>query len=70
MADLIEHAREQAIQTITLNTQTYNQSSLRLYQRFGFAETDTVVTAFGRAVTPSAGEPAVFANRSSGLCTP
>ena len=68
IADLIEHAREQGVQTITLNTQTYNRNSLRLYQRFGFAETDTVVTAFGRAITPSAGEPAVLANRSSGLC--
>jgi len=50
MADLIKHARAQGMDTMSLNTQTHNQSSLRLYHRFGFSDTDTVITAFSRAV--------------------
>ncbi len=50
LADLIEHARSQGAELITLNTQTYNENSLRLYRRFGFMETDTVVTAFRRPI--------------------
>jgi ribosomal-protein-alanine N-acetyltransferase len=50
MADLIEHARAQGVDAMSLNTQTYNQSSLRLYHRFGFSDTDTVITTFSRAV--------------------
>jgi ribosomal protein S18 acetylase RimI-like enzyme len=51
MADSIEHLRAQGVETVTLNTQTYNENSLRLYRRLGFIETDTFVTAFSRVVT-------------------
>jgi ribosomal protein S18 acetylase RimI-like enzyme len=50
MADLIEHARIQGVTTMTLNTQTHNHNSLRLYRRLGFVETDTVITAFTHRV--------------------
>jgi ribosomal-protein-alanine N-acetyltransferase len=50
LADLINHSRTQDVDTFTLNTQTYNENSLRLYRRFGFTETDTVVTVFSRPV--------------------
>jgi ribosomal protein S18 acetylase RimI-like enzyme len=50
VADLLEHAREHGADTITLNTQTHNHNSLRLYRRFGFVETDTLVTVWGRAI--------------------
>jgi len=50
MADLIEYSRAHGADAMTLNTQTYNQNSLRLYHRLGFIETDTAVTMFRRSV--------------------
>lgn len=50
MADLIEHSRAQGIESMSLNTQTHNHSSLRLYHRLGFYDTDTVITTFSRLV--------------------
>jgi ribosomal-protein-alanine N-acetyltransferase len=50
MADLIEHSQAQGTETVTLNTQTYNQNSLRLYRRLGFVETNIIVTTYCRVV--------------------
>jgi len=46
LADLVEQARAQGAEFITLNTQTYNENSLRLYRRFGFEPIGPAVTAW------------------------
>jgi ribosomal protein S18 acetylase RimI-like enzyme len=50
MADLIEHSGAQGIESMSLNTQTHNHSSLRLYHRMGFCNTGTIITTFRRLV--------------------
>ena len=52
LADLIEHARAQGAGSITLNTQTHNENSLKLYRRFGFEPVGRGVTAWIRSIEP------------------
>ena len=52
LADLIEHARTQGADTFTLNTQTHNENSLRLYRRFGFEPVGRAVTTWLRSISP------------------
>jgi ribosomal-protein-alanine N-acetyltransferase len=52
LADLIEHARAQGARFITLNTQTHNENSLRLYRRFGFEPVGPAATAWIRSIEP------------------
>jgi ribosomal-protein-alanine N-acetyltransferase len=52
LADLIEQARAQGAGFITLNTQTYNENSLRLYRRFGFEPVGQAVTAWLCPIEP------------------
>jgi ribosomal-protein-alanine N-acetyltransferase len=50
LADLIEQARAQGTESITLNTQTYNENSLQLYRRFGFEPVGQAATAWVRSI--------------------
>jgi ribosomal protein S18 acetylase RimI-like enzyme len=50
LADLIEHARAQGAEFITLNTQTHNQNSLKLYRRFGFEPVGRAATTWIRSI--------------------
>jgi ribosomal-protein-alanine N-acetyltransferase len=52
LADLIEHARIQGAEFITLNTQTHNENSLKLYRRFGFEPRGRAVTTWIRSIVP------------------
>jgi ribosomal-protein-alanine N-acetyltransferase len=52
LADLIEHARAQGAEFITLNTQTHNENSLKLYRRFGFEPVGHGVIAWIRSTEP------------------
>lgn len=52
LADLIKHARTQGAEFITLNTQTHNENSLKLYRRFGFEPMGRAVTAWIRSIEP------------------
>lgn len=46
LADLVSHWRAQGVNAITVNTQTYNEASLRLYRRFDFAPIGQPVTVW------------------------
>lgn len=46
LADLVSHWRAQGVSAITVNTQTYNEASLRLYRRFDFAPIGQPVTVW------------------------
>jgi ribosomal-protein-alanine N-acetyltransferase len=50
MQDLVTHLAASGADTITLNTQTHNESSLRLYRRFGFMPLGNAVTVWQRAL--------------------
>ena len=52
LADLINHARTQGAEFITLNTQTHNENSLKLYRRFGFEARGRAVTTWIRSIEP------------------
>jgi ribosomal protein S18 acetylase RimI-like enzyme len=52
LADLVEHARAQGAKFITLNTQTHNENSLKLYRRFGFEPVGCAVTTWIRSIGP------------------
>ena len=52
LADLIEQARIQGAEFITLNTQTHNENSLKLYRRFGFEPRGRTVTTWIRPIVP------------------
>jgi ribosomal-protein-alanine N-acetyltransferase len=52
LADLIKHARIQGAESITLNTQTHNENSLKLYRRFGFEPRGRAVTTWIRSIVP------------------
>jgi ribosomal-protein-alanine N-acetyltransferase len=52
LADLIEHAKAQSAKFITLNSQTHNENSLRLYRRFGFEPAGQAVTAWIQPISP------------------
>jgi ribosomal-protein-alanine N-acetyltransferase len=46
LADLVSYWRAQGVNAITVNTQTYNEASLRLYRRFDFAPVGQPVTVW------------------------
>ena len=46
LADLVGHWRAHGVSAITVNTQTYNEASLRLYRRFDFSPIGQPVTAW------------------------
>jgi ribosomal-protein-alanine N-acetyltransferase len=46
LADLVSYWRAQGVSAITVNTQTYNEASLRLYRRFDFCLIGQPVTAW------------------------
>jgi len=52
LADLIEHTRAQGAEFITLNTQTHNENSQKLYRRFGFEPVGQAATAWIRSIEP------------------
>ena len=52
LADLIQQARTQGAECITLNTQTHNEDSLKLYRRFGFEPMGRTVTTWIRSIAP------------------
>ena len=52
LADLIEHTRAQGAEFITLNTQTHNENSLKLYRHFGFEPMGRAVTTWIRSIEP------------------
>jgi ribosomal-protein-alanine N-acetyltransferase len=52
LADLVEHARAQGARFITLNTQTHNENSQKLYRRFGFEPVGLAATAWIRSIEP------------------
>lgn len=46
LASLVSHWRAQGVDAITVNTQTYNEASLRLYRRFDFSPIGQRVTVW------------------------
>jgi len=52
LADLVEHAWAQGARFITLNTQTHNENSQKLYRRFGFEPVGSAATAWIRSIEP------------------
>jgi ribosomal-protein-alanine N-acetyltransferase len=46
LVDLVTHFGGQGVEAFTVNTQTYNEASLRLYCRFGFAPVGDPVTVW------------------------
>ena len=54
LADLVSHWRTQGVNAITVNTQNYNEASLRLYRSFDFAPIGQPVTAWRLDLTEPA----------------
>lgn len=54
LADLVSHWRAQGVDAITVNTQTYNEASLRLYRRFDFSPIGQPVTVWRLDLRPAA----------------
>ena len=52
LADLIKHAQIQGAEFITLNTQTHNENSLKLYRHFGFEPRGRAATTWIRSIAP------------------
>jgi [ribosomal protein S18]-alanine N-acetyltransferase len=50
MRDLVPYFAACGVNTVTVNTQTHNENSLRLYRRFGFKPAGNAVTVWQRAV--------------------
>jgi ribosomal protein S18 acetylase RimI-like enzyme len=50
MQAVVTYFAASGVGAITLNTQTHNESSLRLYSRFGFKPVGNAITVWQRAL--------------------